>query len=167
MKIKIDPFDKESIAKAIKQLKEYKKDFKKKEQVFIKKLAEIGVSVAQAEYAAADYDGVNDVQVRFDQSGTRASVIAWGDSVGFIEFGTGIRNPEWVDTDNVSGDPYTPPKHGTYGKGQGARPKGWYYVPDEGAKARHTYGNTPAEALLSARNEMVEKVIDIAREVWK
>jgi hypothetical protein len=162
MKITINPFDTASIAKAIKELEQYKKEFLAKEAVFVKRLAEIGVSVASTGFSTADYDGVNDVQVTMTQSGTSAAVIAFGDTVGFIEFGTGVRFPEW---DN-SGMEYTPPKHGTYGKGLGARPKGWYFTVGEGA-SRHTYGNPPAEAMRTARDVMIEKVTQIAREVWR
>jgi hypothetical protein len=163
MKIVINPFDKKSISDAIKQIAQYKKDFLAKEKVFIKRLAEIGVSVASTGFSLADYDGVNDVRVTMTQSGTRAEVIAYGETVGFIEFGTGVRNPEW---DNKGMD-YTPPKHGTYGKGYGARPKGWYFTAGAGGASQHTYGNYPAEAMRTARDEMVSKVIQIAREVWR
>ena len=163
MKITINPLDSKSIDTAIKQLKQYKKEFLAKEEVFVNRLAEIGVSVATTGFAVADYDGINDVQVTMTQSGTKATVVAFGETVGFIEFGTGVRNPEW---DN-SGMEYTPPAHGTYGKGQGARPKGWYFSQHVGAKAQHTYGNPPAEAMRTARDVMIEKVIQIAREVWR
>lgn len=162
MKITIDPFDEKSVTKAIQQLQQYKKDFLAKEELFVKRLAEIGVSVATTGFELADYDGVNDVQVTMTQGGTTASVIAYGETVGFIEFGTGIRYPEW---DN-SGMEYTPPKHGTYGKGHGKRPHGWYFKPGDGA-AQHTYGNQPAEAMRTARDVMIERVTQIAREVWR
>ena len=162
MKITIDPFDKESITQAIKQLEQYKKDFLTKEELFVKRLAEIGVSVASTGFATADYDGINDVVVTLEQQGNRAMVVASGQTVGFIEFGTGVKFPEW---DN-SGMEYTPPRHGTYGKGYGARPKGWYFKQGEGA-SQHTYGNQPAEAMRTARDVMIEKVVQIAREVWK
>lgn len=163
MKITIDPFDKKSIAAAIKQLEQYKKDFLVKEELFVRRLAEIGVSVASAGFATADYDGENDVQVRMEFAGNRATVIAEGETVGFIEFGTGIKHPEW---DN-SGMAYTPPPHGSYGKGKGANPKGWYFSVGEGAAARHTYGNPPAEAMRTARDTMIERITQIAREVWR
>jgi hypothetical protein len=162
MKITIDPFDKDSITKAIKQLEQYKKDFRTKEDLFVKRLAEIGVSVASTGFAVADYDGINDVVVTLEHQGNRAAVVASGETVGFIEFGTGVKFPEW---DN-SGMEYTPPKHGTYGKGHGARPHGWYFKQGDGA-AQHTYGNQPAEAMKTARDVMIEKVVQIAREVWK
>lgn len=162
MKIVIDPFDQKSVAKAVALVKEYKKDFLAKEKIFVKRLAEIGVSVATTGFATADYDGIKDVQVTMTQSGTSAAVIAFGETVGFIEFGTGVKYPEW----NNSGMEYTPPEHGTYGKGQGKNPKGWYFSNGKGS-AQHTYGNQPAEAMRTARDAMVERVVQIAREVWK
>lgn len=170
MKIKINPLDPKSIDKAVKQLKEYKRDFLAKEQVFVRRVCELGVSVASTGFAVADYDGVNDVQVTMNQSGTKATVTAFGQTVGFIEFGTGVKFPEW---DN-SGMAYTPPAHGTYGEGHGANPKGWWFNPHESegghgvtVSGQHTYGNPPAEAMRLARDTMIEQVIQIAREVWR
>lgn len=162
MKIKIDPLDPKSIADAIKQVKLYEQDFLEKEKLFVARLAEVGVSVATLGFSMADYDGRNDVVVKPIVRGTHAIVLATGETVGFIEFGTGIRNPEW---DN-SGMDYTPPKHGTYGKGRGKNPHGWFFKPNEGAK-QHTYGNPPAEAMRTARDVMIERVTQIAREVFR
>lgn len=162
MKIVIDPFDQKSISAALEQIRKYKKDFLVKEQEFVRRLAEIGVRVAQAGFTAADYDGVNDVSVSLEQTGNGYSVVASGQAVGFIEFGTGVKYPEWDNT----GMDYTPPKHGTYGKGQGANPQGWWFKQSDGARANHTYGNVPAEAMRTARDEMVERITQIAREVW-
>lgn len=163
MKIVIDPFDRKSIDKAIKEVKRYKREFETKEAEFVRRIAELGVSVASSGFAAADCDGINDVQVTMTHGSNTAVVTAYGETVGFIEFGTGIKHPEW----DASGMEYTPPKHGTYGKGRGKNPHGWYFKQSEGASARHTYGNPPAEAMRTARDIMVERVIQIAREVWK
>lgn len=163
MKISINPYDAKSIDKALKLLEQYKRDFKVKEELFVQRLAEIGVSVASTGFSTADYDGINDVQVTMTHNSNSAVVTAFGETVGFIEFGTGIKFPEW---DN-SGSDYTPPRHGTYGKGQGKNPHGWYFKTSDGAKARHTYGNPPAEAMLTARDVMIERITMIAREVWR
>ena len=162
MRIVINPYDPESIKQALREVRQYKKDFLAKEKIFVARLAEIGVSVASAGFATADYDGTNDVKVTMNARGTSAKVVAYGETVGFIEFGTGIRYPEW----NNTGMEYTPPEHGTYGKGHGARPKGWFFKPGEGS-AQHTYGNQPAEAMRTARDVMIERVAQIAREVWR
>ena len=163
MKIVVNPFDKQSVEDAIRMVEQYKKDFLVKEQEFIRRLAEIGVRVAQAGFSTADYDGINDVVVSMEKTVTGYNVVASGKTVGFIEFGTGVKNPEWDNT----GMDYTPPRHGTYGKGHGNNPHGWWFKQNDGGKATHTYGNRPAEAMLTARNQMIEKVTAIAREVWQ
>ena len=163
MRIVINPFDPKSIAQAEKLVRQYKTDFEKKEQEFVRRLAEIGVSIASAGFATADYDGVNDVVVSLQKTENGYAVVASGKTVGFIEFGTGVRYPEWDGSDVE----YTPPPHGSYGKGQGKNPWGWWFRGSEGAVARHTYGNQPAEAMLTARNQMIEQVTAIAREVFR
>lgn len=163
MKITINPLDYQSINAAYKQVNQYKKDFAVKEREFIRKLTEIGVSVAFTGFATADYDGHKDVVVTSNVSGNRAEVIAYGSTVGFIEFGTGVTYPEY----DSSRSDFTPPPHGSYGFGRGNNPWGWWFTPHPGAKSKHTYGNPPAEAMLTARDRMVERITQIAREVWK
>jgi len=164
MKIVIDPFKKESINAAIKQLQKYEKDFLRKEIEFVRRLKELGVSVATTGFAMADYDGVNDVLIAETQSGPRAAVIAYGQTVGFIEFGTGVTYPEY----DASGLEFAPPPRGEYGKKQGKNPWGWYFSSlHTGGASEHTYGNPPAEAMLTARDEMIARVTQIAREVWR
>lgn len=163
MKIVIDPFDTNSINQAIQKLIQYEKDFRIKETEFVRRLKEIGVSVASTEFAAAKYDGTKDVLIAETQLGGRAAVIAYGETVGFIEFGTGVRNREY----DSSTSEFKPPAHGTYGKGHGKNSYGWWFNPSGIPPAKHTFGNEPAEAMLKARDAMVEKVIEIAREVWK
>lgn len=163
MKITINPYDPKSIREAIRTLERYEKEFRAKETEFVRRLKEIGVSVAETGFSMADYDGINDVLIAETQNGPRAAVIAYGETVGFIEFGTGVKFREYDSSDTE----FTPPPHGSYGKGKGANPKGWFFTQSEGAAGRHTYGNVPAEAMLTARDVMVERVVQIAREVWK
>ena len=162
MKITVNPYDIKSINKALRQIEVYRQDFERKEQEFVRRLAEIGLSVARTGFQLADYDGEKDVVVSMNQTGTQATIVASGQTVGFIEFGTGIRYPEWSG-DNTD---YTPPEHGTYGKGKGKNSHGWWFTASAGS-SQHTYGNMPAEAMLTARDRMVERVVRIAREVWK
>ena len=163
MKIVMNPYDPESVEKVIQIVNQYKRDFEAKEREFVRRLAEIGVRVAQAGFATADYDGINDVVVSMEKTATGYNVVASGKSVGFIEFGTGVKYPEWDNT----GMDYTPPKHGTYGKGRGKNPSGWWFKQHDGGRARHTYGNPPAESMRTARDEIVENVLRVAREVWR
>ena len=163
MKIHVNPFDKKSVDRAEKLVRQYYKDFEAKEQEFCRRLTEIGVSVASAGFSTADYDGVNDVVVSMEKTATGYRVVASGETVGFIEFGTGVKYPEW----SGDGVEYTPLPHGSYGKGQGTNPWGWWFKGSDGAMARHTYGNMPSESLLTARDQMIAQVTAIAREVWR
>lgn len=169
MKIVINPLDSKSVSNALKMVKRYKKDFEKKEAEFIRRLAEIGVRVAGEIYSIADYDGEHEFSVYLQNTGKGYTVIAAGETIGFLEFGTGRpeRNPLWVDDNNVSNNPYTPPPRGSYGKHQGLNQWGWWFNAQDYGIAMHSYGNPPAEAMLTARNQMVEQVTQIAREVWK
>ena len=160
MKIKVRLSD-AGLRDAERQIQEYKTTLNKKAQEFAKALADKGLDVAKVRFANAEYAGSNDVSCRVEQNGNTCTIIAEGKSVAFIEFGTGVRFREYGKAD------YTPPAHGTYGKGKGKNPHGWYFKQSEGAAARHTYGNPPAEVMLTARDAMVERVVQIAREVWK
>lgn len=163
MNIVINPFDKKSIAQAEKLVKQYKKDFLLKEREFTRRLAEIGVRVAGGIYSVADIDGEHECTVYLEKIDNGFSVIAAGRTVGFLEFGTGIRNPEW----HGDGLEYTPPPHGSYGKHHGLQPYGWWFKSQDYGVVMHTYGNPPAEGMLTARNQIVEQVTQIAREVWR
>ena len=162
MRIVIDPFDSKSVSNALKQIRKYQRDFQKKEKEFCRRLAEIGVRLAGGIYAAADPDGEHAVSVYLQETSNGYNVIAEGATVGFLEFGTGVRNREWGG-DHLD---YTPPPHGSYGKGHGKQPYGWWFKSQDYGVTMHTYGNPPAEGMLTARDEMVQKIMQIAREVW-
>lgn len=164
MRIVINPLDPKSVSNALKQIRKYQDDFQRKEAEFCRRLAEIGVRVAQATYdAAGDYNETSQIVVSMKKESDGYLVLADGEKVGFVEFGTGIKNREWNNT-NMD---YTPPAHGTYGKGRGAQPWGWWYYPEGKSDAVHTYGEVPVEAMRLARDEMVQQITQIAREVWK
>lgn len=164
LKIVVNPLDKKSINAAIAKLNSYKRSLKRKEETFVRRVMELGYSVASSLFEHAEYDGEKDVLVTMNHMGTRATILAHGTTVGFIEFGTGRqdRNPEW----GGSGLEYKPPARGSYGKQQGLHEKGWFYYPVGSSEAKRSFGNPPAEAMLTARNEMVAQVAEIAREVF-
>jgi hypothetical protein len=173
LKIVVNPYDKKSIDEAIKELQKIKQQIPIKEAELVRRVAELGLKVARAKFFSALYAGKNDVVCRVDQSGTTAYLIADGEAVGFIEFGTGVRHPEHPGFKD-----YVPPKHGTYGKGLGANPGWWDYYGDPGNKGHvittksgktkvRTSGNEPAMAMYEAINSMSEQIAQIAREVWK
>lgn len=162
MKIKIDPFDKASINEAIKQLKEYKKWVFEKETILRQRLAMLGATVASIEFSRAIYNGTNDVTVRVDDDGKKATIFADGQSVLFIEFGSGSKYGYGHPDANKHG--YGP---GTYsdgpdGKGHWNNEKGWWF-----GSSQHSFGNPPAMAMVHSRDTMVKELTKMAREVFR
>ena len=148
----------ESINEAIKELRRYKRWMQDKERELRIRLAQIGATVASIQFARAIYNGTNDITVRVDNTKSVAVIYAEGESVAFIEFGSGAKygygHPQ-------AGEFGTGP--GTYpeGKGHWDNPKGWYYAPGQ-----HSFGNPPAMAMYNAVQEMTEQLTRIAKEVF-
>lgn len=149
------------VEKAIKELMAYKQWVTLKEKELRDRLAALGATVASIQFSRAIYNGTNDVTVRVDDIGTVAVIYANGESVAFIEFGSGAKygygHPQ-------AGEHGVGP--GTYpdGKGHWNSPHGWWIPKEKGGG--HTYGNPPAMAMYNAVQRMTEQITMIAKEVF-
>lgn len=173
MKIKVRLSD-AGLRDAERQIQEYKTTLNRKAQEFAKALAQKGIDVATVRFANAQYAGDNDVTVEHDpvQTSNGFAIVAHGKAVAFIEFGTGSHH-------NGYGGELPPGvgAHGSYGKGQGANRR-WYYYGDPGnagtyvdtvsgkGQLNYTSGNEPAMAMWGAVEEMASQVEATWREVW-
>lgn len=173
MKIKVRLSD-AGLRDAERQIQEYKTTLNKKAQEFAKALAQKGIDVATVRFANAQYAGDNDVTVEHDpvQTPNGFAIVSHGKAVAFIEFGTGAHH-------NGYGGELPPGvgAHGSYGKGQGANRR-WYYYGESGnagtpvkqvdgkGQLNYTDGNEPAMAMWGAVEEMASQVEATWREVW-
>ncbi len=155
-----------------KKIENQRNNFKTKGQIFLQRLAQEGLTVAKAQFSSAQYDGVNDVTVTVENMGPdKIAVVANGQAVAFIEFGTGVtyseQHPKADDMGAV---------RGSYGQGKGNNESWTYYgeagtngVPvrdsDKGTVIR-TKGNPPARAMYNASEQMRAKIQQIAKEVF-
>lgn len=147
-----------SINNAIKELRQYQKWIETKERELRQRLADIGAEVARIEFSGAKYDGTNDVTVRVDNTGSVAVIYAEGESVAFIEFGSGAKYGYGHPLANELGvGPGTYPD----GNGHWDNEKGWWYAHD-----KHSYGNPPAMAMYKAAQAITEQMTKIAKEVF-
>lgn len=153
--------DNKSISDAIKELKRYKAWIFQKEEELRIRLATVGATVASIQFSRAIYNGSNDVTVRVDDTGSRAVIYAEGESVAFIEFGSGIKYGYGHPQAGEFGFGPGTWSDGPEGKGHWDSEKGWWYGSGE-----HSYGNPPAMAMYKAVQEITEKVTEIAREVF-
>ena len=163
-----------------KQIKAYTNQLTSKYNKALERIAVIGGGTARVKFTNALYAGRNDVEVEVKRiADNHYQVIASGETVLFIEFGTGINNPELVEP---SGLTYA---HGTYGKGKGAWQGGWAYYgvqgnagqplsthavekdADMGEGLFHTKGNPPARAMYDASMDMSAEIERIFREEFQ
>ena len=156
---------------------DYKSDLDAKLEQVLEKLANLAAIGARARYDLAQYAGNLDVMVEAHRvSATEWEVTADGESVLFIEFGTGVAYPEAPESTFAAG--IVP--HGQYGHGRGANPKGWYYYGNPGnlghtphdpkMAARGlvwTNGNPPTRAMYEASKDMQRQIEQTVREVFQ
>ena len=164
-----------SIKKAIHDLNDYQKWLEDGVNRLVEELAKEGVTIASAKFAQAQYDGTNDAVVtEYSDGRGKATVRADGNSVLFIEFGTGIAysgpHPEGDDLGMIRGQ---------YGHHLGSLPGGWRYYGDPGTNGEvipegekhagmvHTFGNPANMPMYETKRELEGKFRDIARRVFQ
>lgn len=169
MEIKVSGID-----NLINKLKAYQKTFDDRQKQLLEELAKIGIDTASAKFQTAQYDGENDVVVSNTPEwvgDNKLFLIATGNAVTFIEFGTGVHYAEQHPKAATLGA-----IRGAYGQGKGSRDTWGYYgspgtngqVIKENDKGTVvlTHGNPPARAMYDATKEMRNQVVNIAKEVF-
>lgn len=157
---------KTNIADVIRQLETYRNTLNDRMRLFMEKLADLGLYYAEWSFGTAEYDGDKDVSVSVEwESDTRIRIVAKGQSVAFIEFGTGPYGFGHPDAARLGMGPGTW-SDGPNGKGHWQQPWGWFYK-DESGETQHSYGNVASESMSGAAKDMREKIADIAREVFQ
>lgn len=156
-----------NLDKVISQIDSYKNDLPNKVNLLLERLSTLGAYRARVEFTNAMYAGANDTEVSVEKTPTGYSVTAKGQAVLFIEFGTGVLNPEHPQSSEFGF------AHGQYGDGKGANEKGWVYVGEQGNAGQplrdgvyRTYGNPPAKAMYYAAKNMKAEIQKIAKEVF-
>jgi hypothetical protein len=152
----------ESISDAVKELRVYAAWVEQKEAELRLRLAQLGATVASIQFSRAIYNGTNDVTVRVDDTGSVAVIYAEGESVAFIEFGSGAKYGYGHPQAGEFGVGPGTWSDGPDGKGHWDDEKGWWF-----GSGQHSYGNPPAMAMYKAVQEMTEQITTIAREVFR
>ena len=155
------PLSESGIQKIQDELTVYRKWQEEKALELAERLASLGATVASIRFSRAVYTGQKDVDVSVEELPNGYKVKADGESVLFIEFGSGVTygygHPE-------AGEFGMGP--GTYpdGKGHWDDPKGWYLPKSAGGG--HTFGNPPAMPMYEARKAIEQELPRIFKEVF-
>ena len=156
------PLSESGIQKIQDELVVYRKWQEEKARELAERLASLGATVASIRFSRAVYTGKKDVDVSVEELPNGYKVKADGESVLFIEFGSGVTygygHPE-------AGEFGMGP--GTYpdGKGHWDDPKGWYLPKSAGGG--HTFGNPPAMPMYEARKAIEQELPRIVKEVFR
>lgn len=166
--IKIDLFDGKSLDNAIKQIQEYQRTLNEKCEIFVRRLAEVGIPIIDQNIASAagDSDKGHNTYIKINSFGSysQAQLIVEGKDLLFIEFGAGVHY-----NGNLGGSPHPKGKEmgytiGSYGKGQGKNDF-WFYYADSG-EAVMSHGTQATMPVYKAGVEIGRQILKIAREVF-
>jgi hypothetical protein len=157
-----------SIQNLIDDLNRYKESLFDKNELFVKRLAEVGIPVIDERIESAKGDSDKSHYTRIDvrrfQEYSQAVLVVDGIDLLFIEFGAGIHyNTPAGTSPHPKGEElgYT---IGSYGKGKGKQDK-WSYI-DKSGSIRWSHGTQATMPVYMAGLEMRDKMIQIAREVF-
>lgn len=156
------------VSKIVNRLENMSKTLFIKHQSFLRRLSAIGVDTANIAFSDVTYDGSKGTlpassYARADVkwvSSNKLKIVAKGEGVVFIEFGSGMKGAGHPTAVSFGFGP------GTYsdsvGKGQWMREDGWIYKYD----LPRSKGNEPAMAMYLAGKNMREMIEQIALEVY-
>lgn len=159
-------------SQVVRSIESYASQLDSKMRTFLERLAQIGISSADASFRSAAYDGVNDVVVNSTPvwvDERTIAVQASGRAILFIEFGTGVFNPGVHPLANELGM-----IRGEYGKGHGKQ-ESWIYIGEPGTHGKvldsdrnvvRTRGNNASRSMYDAAEIMRNEIKRIAREVF-
>lgn len=159
MKIQVNLYDPKSIDNAIRQINAYKKRIEEMANDVISELARMGEQIVDTQFSLSgeDYD------ISCEINGNYAMIIAEGENVVFLEFGTGV-DTEVPDSEmESSGLPpiYAGSWSETEGRGVFYRFGHWYYQ-------RKLYTGTMAtRGFYFASKEIRERAVEVARKAFK
>lgn len=165
------------LEKLKKELLEYKRDYlQDRVKMLVERLTESGMSIAKAHIHESPLGKYVTIQANIteEQAGCKAIIVATGEvkeSEGYapfstllaIEFGAGIHHNS---TANPNAD--------KFGLGVGTFPgqihafdDGWWYWDDKLQEWRYTHGVKATMPMYNASMEMQNKIVSIAKEVFR
>lgn len=157
-----------SIQGAIKQLRQYQNSLKSKNELFVRRLSELGIPVIDRNISLAqgDSDKNHNTYIKINSFGnfSRATLVCEGVDLLFIEFGAGIHyNTPAGSSPHPKGQElgYT---IGSYGKGKGKNDS-WTYESETGEWVR-SYGTEATMPLYKTSVEIMQNIRKIAKEVF-
>lgn len=158
----------DGIKKLQQELKQFEQEINRKNVIFVRRLAELGIPIIDSRIAQAQGDSNKShntyVKITSYQEYARAVLTVEGRDLLFIEFGAGVHyNGAVGQSPNPKGAEmgYT---IGSYGQGKGTQDS-WVYYADTGEWIR-SYGTEATMPVYMASQEMIKNIKRIAKQVF-
>ena len=159
------------VSRAIREVKKFKQEFRKKVDTYRKRIADEIAVQASLNFGNSVVDDVingsprrPNVKVSVSDRGNIAVIVADGEDAVWCEFGSGVYHNGSVGS---SPNPYGNDLGftiGSYGKGYGKKQAWGYY--DESGELVITRGTPATMPMYNAAQEVMRKSVEIAREVF-
>lgn len=150
----------ESVKAAIKELRQYKKELSQKATLLVQRLVDAGVEIAKQEVLTLGAFDSGELASSLDgmmyTDGAHGIIFTNCGHAAFVEFGTGVVG---------SGSPH-PIMPWAYDVNQHGE-KGWVYYDEKQGRFRWTKGMPSRPYMYLTARQLEEKVVDIARDVFK
>ena len=152
----------ESIKAAIKELRQYKVELSQKATILVQKLVDAGVEIAKQEVLTLGAFDSGELHDSLDglmyTDGARGIIFTDCGHAAFVEFGTGVvgLQNQHPFMNLVTG--FDVNEHGE---------KGWVYYDEKQGRFRWTKGMPSRPYMYLTARQLEEKVISIAREVFR
>lgn len=174
-KIHLNLFDRASVQAALKQVEAYRDGLPEKIEKLQKRIAEEIRQSADAGFGGAAKEDIifgevadEDVVVTVEDGGENVSIVrASGPSAIWQEFGAGVyyngpvgNSPNPLGKQNLF-------FIGKFGQGKGARNVWGFYYPKGSKNLVLTHGTPASMPMYHAEQEVIEKIVEIAREVFQ
>jgi len=154
----------QSFANAIQELTKYQKEAEEKANNLIKRLAEIGAEAVRNKFAETDHIGDDGIPfVVIERTNNGWAIVAKGNEVAFVEFGTGIMAsyPEAVNGVIVSDGSFSR----TQGTGEYAKYGSWHHKGIKYKDNPPAYSK-PALGFVEARAAILRELPRVAKEIF-
>lgn len=152
------------VDEAIRRLEEYRDRLEWQTNELCRRLADMGATNVSILFSRAIYTGPLDFSVSVEAVDNGYQIIVSGQSVAFVEFGTGVTYG------------YGHPQAGEFNVGPGTYPgqthamtgEGWYLPKGKQSAdgTKHTYGNPPNMPMYNTAQDLKQEIARVAREVF-
>lgn len=144
-------------------LKEYNQWLKEKSDELCKRLADMGAVKASLYFSRAVYTGREDHEIMVEPIDGGYAVKASGETVLFVEFGTGLIGYGHPEDHGMTPGSYSD----SIGKGHWSDPNGWWLPREKNnGHSQHTYGNPPNMPMYNTVKELEMELERVVKEVF-